>query len=69
MVQKRTVRSDFWDQRKIQKVSNTVKDEWGSKEGETQKNQLNLCYKGKTEIETKGSRGVNSHRTKTPISV
>ena len=42
--------------------------EWGSKEGKTQKNHLYLCQKGKTEVETKGSREVNIHKTKTPIS-
>lgn len=47
MVQKCTVRSDFWDQRKIQKVSNTVKDAAGFQGGENTEEPVELMLERK----------------------
>ena len=47
MVQKCTVRSDMWDQRKIQKVSNTVKDGVGFQGGENTEEPPVLMSEGK----------------------
>lgn len=69
MVQKHTGRSDFWGQRKTQKVSNTVKDGVGFQGGGNTEEPAELMLEANDRNGNQGLTEATSRRTKTPISV